>query len=47
MINYKSIDKKIMDGYDFLIKGDSVNACDVGTGVWFSPAFGISIAPLS
>ncbi len=34
MINYKSIDKKIMDGYDFLIKGDSVNACDAWLEAW-------------
>lgn len=34
MINLKSIDKKIMDGYDHLMKGNSVNACDIWLDAW-------------
>lgn len=34
MIDYKSIDKKIMAGYDQLMKGNSVNACDAWLNAW-------------
>jgi len=34
MIDYKSIDEKIMSGYDYLTKGNSVKACDVWLDAW-------------
>ncbi len=34
MIDYKNIDKKIMAGYDHLMKGHSVNACDTWLDAW-------------
>ena len=34
MIDYKSIDEKIMAGYEYLMKGNSVDACDTWLGAW-------------
>jgi len=34
MIDYKSIDEKIMSGYDYLSKGNSVKACDIWLEAW-------------
>jgi len=34
MIDYKSIDEKIMIGYEYLMKGNTVNACDAWLGAW-------------
>jgi tetratricopeptide (TPR) repeat protein len=34
MIDYESIDKKIMAGYEYLMKGNTVNACDAWLDAW-------------
>ena len=34
MIDYKSIDKKIMSGYEYQMKGSIVSACDAWLDAW-------------
>jgi hypothetical protein len=35
-INYKSIDEKIITGYEYLMKRNAVNACDAWLDAWDS-----------
>ncbi len=34
MLDYKSIDEKIITGYEYIMKRNTVNACDVWLDAW-------------
>ena len=34
MTNFKSIDEKVMAGYDYIMKGNTVDACDIWLNAW-------------